>query len=86
MAVQVRLVVTPFLPIHQPALGVSSLLAVLNHSGIEADVAYYNLDYVAEVSPEVHLFITKVPQHCLLGEMLFAKALWGERLDLGWRG
>ena len=78
MTLQVRLIVTPFLPIHQPALGVSSLLAVLEQAGIEADVAYYNLDYVVELSPELHLFITRVPQHCLLGEMLFAKALWGD--------
>jgi ribosomal peptide maturation radical SAM protein 1 len=79
MDLQVRLTVSPFLPIHQPALGVSSLLAVLQRAGIEADVSYYNLDYVAEVSASLHLFITKVPQHCLLGEMLFAKALWGEK-------
>src|ERR1039457_1469361 len=42
----VQLVVTPFLPREQPALGVSSLAAVLAQRGVETQVVYLNLAYL----------------------------------------
>jgi ribosomal peptide maturation radical SAM protein 1 len=78
MTDDVLFVVTPFLPEHQPALGVSSLTAVLRQAGITASVRYFNLEYA-----NLHGFrLTSdigggLPVELLIGEMVFAPALWG---------
>jgi ribosomal peptide maturation radical SAM protein 1 len=72
-------IVTPFLPEHQPALGVSSLLAVLRTKGIPASVLYLNLEYRNMIGPDLYFMISRaIPAELLLGEMIFTKALWPE--------
>ncbi len=75
----VRYVLAPFLPWEQPALGVSSLKAVLERDGIHADIKYLNLDFIDEIGMELYDFISSgINVASLLGEMVFADALWGE--------
>jgi ribosomal peptide maturation radical SAM protein 1 len=78
-AERVRFIATPFMPESQPALGVSTLVAVLAKRGIAADVDYLNLDYLRHVGRTLYSHVSdKIPVHYLLGEMLFAPALWGK--------
>jgi ribosomal peptide maturation radical SAM protein 1 len=75
----VLFVVVPFLPEHQPALGVSSLLAVLRDKGMRGRVSYLNLAYRQRIGPDLYFLLSRaVPPELLLGEMIFARALWGE--------
>jgi ribosomal peptide maturation radical SAM protein 1 len=76
----VRFVVVPFVPAQQPALGVSSLLAVLARAGIGGDVRYLNLTYGERVGWKFYNQLTAmVPTHFLPGDMVFSRALWGDR-------
>jgi ribosomal peptide maturation radical SAM protein 1 len=76
--VTVRFVAAPFLPEHQPALGVSSLCSVLATQGISADIKYLNLAYAKSIGHDIHKYITIAnPPNFLLGEMVFAEAVWG---------
>jgi ribosomal peptide maturation radical SAM protein 1 len=75
----VLFIAAPFLPEHQPALGVSSLTAVLQNSGISADTRYLNIEYGQSIGWELYSFLCKaLPVELLLGEVLFTPALWGE--------
>jgi ribosomal peptide maturation radical SAM protein 1 len=76
-SVEVRFVVMPFLPEHQPALGVSSLLGVLRAHGISADARYLNLAYRAHVGADVYAYLSRQFPSVLLGELIFTPALWG---------
>jgi ribosomal peptide maturation radical SAM protein 1 len=78
MAIDVCFVLTPFLPTHQPALGVSSLVGVLRREGITAKAHYLNIEYLKYLDADVCSFIAKFSQISLLGEILFARALWGD--------
>src|SRR5258708_1465738 len=78
MSVDIRFVLIPFLPRQLPALGVSSLTSVLKAAGRSADVAYYNLRILKQIPPGLYDRIAQTPVTSLLGEVLFAKALWGE--------
>ena len=76
----VRFVVVPFVPAHQPALGVSSLLAVLQRAGIGGDVRYLNLAYGERLGWKFYSYLTDVvPTAFLPGDMVFSRALWGDR-------
>jgi ribosomal peptide maturation radical SAM protein 1 len=76
----VRFVVVPFVPAHQPALGVSSLLAVLERAGISGDVRYLNLAYGERLGWKLYNYLTgMLPTHFLPGDMVFTRALWGDR-------
>jgi ribosomal peptide maturation radical SAM protein 1 len=76
----VRFVVVPFVPAQQPALGVSSLLAVLKRAGIGGDVRYLNLAYGERVGWKFYNYlIDMLPTHFLPGDMVFSRALWGDR-------
>ena len=76
----VRFVAVPFLPSQQPALGVSSLLSVLRQSGIDGNVRYLNLDYGERVGWDFYSnLVTNVPSSFLPGEIIFTRALWGDR-------
>jgi ribosomal peptide maturation radical SAM protein 1 len=76
----VRFVVVPFVPAQQPALGVSSLLAVLKRAGIGGDVRYLNLAYGERLGWPLYNYLTDmVPTHFLPGDMVFSRALWGDR-------
>jgi ribosomal peptide maturation radical SAM protein 1 len=82
--VTVRFVAAPFLPEHQPALGVSSLCSVLTAHGITADIRYLNIAYAKSIGDDIHKYITIAnPPNFLLGEMVFAEAVWG-RDDKAW--
>lgn len=77
-AAGVRFVVVPFLPEHQPALGVSSLAAVLREHAIPCDVRYLNIELRGRIGKDAYAFIAnEVPTIFLLGDLVFAKALWG---------
>ncbi|MCE9672543.1 RiPP maturation radical SAM C-methyltransferase [Myxococcus stipitatus] len=91
--VQVRFVVAPFLPEHQPALGVSTLLSVLQRQGIHADVRYLNVQFMRQIGWELYYYLSyatppeilagemaflPASPDLLLGEMVFAPALWGD--------
>ncbi len=79
---RVRFVAVPFLPAQQPALGVSSLLSVLRQSGIDGDVRYLNLDYGERVGWDFYTnLVVNVPSSFLPGEIIFTRALWGDRAD-----
>ena len=71
---QVQLVVTPFLPREQPALGVSSLAAVLAERGVAAKVVYLNLAYLRICPPPLYDIIAHAFSPTLLGEIVFARA------------
>jgi ribosomal peptide maturation radical SAM protein 1 len=82
---KVTFVVVPFLPEHQPALGVSSLSSVLQSKGFDARVLYLNLSYRQTIGNELYYFLSRaVPAELLIGEMIFARALWGGLAD--WEG
>ncbi|EAU66336.1 conserved hypothetical protein, partial [Stigmatella aurantiaca DW4/3-1] len=92
-SVQVRFVVAPFLPEHQPALGVSTLVSVLQKEGIKASVQYLNVQFMRQIGWELYYYLSyatppeilagemaflPASPDLLLGEMVFAPALWGE--------
>lgn len=79
MSVDVRFVLAPFLPTNQPALGVSSLAATLEAEGYAADVTYLNLDYLRRTGADTYHLLAKFSQVTLLGEVIFARALWGDQ-------
>jgi ribosomal peptide maturation radical SAM protein 1 len=82
---RVTFVVVPFLPEHQPALGVSSLCSVLQSKGFDSRVLYLNLSYRQTIGNELYYFLSRaVPAELLIGEMIFARALWGSLAD--WEG
>ncbi len=77
---QVRFVIAPFLPTHQPSLGVSSLLSVLEREGIGGDAHYLNLAYGEQLGWELYHYLTDLlPTSFLPGELVFSRALWGDR-------
>lgn len=73
----IRFVLTPFRPVHEPALGVSVLLSVLKQHGYAADATYLNVDYADRIEVDLYDFVTGFSQISMLGEVLFARALWG---------
>jgi ribosomal peptide maturation radical SAM protein 1 len=79
MPVDVRFVLAPFLPTNQPALGVSSLAATLEEAGYSAEVTYLNLDYLRRIGEDTYQLLAKFSQVTLLGEVIFARALWGDQ-------
>lgn len=77
--VRMRFVLAPFLPEHQPALGVSTLAAVLRREGVEVGVRYLNIEYRSEIGWYTYLYLSQgLPTEMNLGEMVFVPALWGE--------
>lgn len=76
----VRFPVVPFLPAQQPALGISSLISVLGEQDIHADAQYLNLAYGEKHGWDFYVgLVSQIPTLFLPGEMLFAKALWGDQ-------
>ncbi len=75
----VRLLVTPFLPREQPALGVSSLSAVLRARKYSSDVVYYNLKFLEHFPEHYYDVVANFASPHLLGEMMFSRALWEDR-------
>jgi ribosomal peptide maturation radical SAM protein 1 len=78
---RVRFVVVPFVPAHQPALGVSSLVSVLREAGVGSDVQYLNLTYGEQLGWKVYRYLTEMlPATFLPGDMIFSRALWQDRM------
>jgi ribosomal peptide maturation radical SAM protein 1 len=74
-----RLVVAPFFPSQQPALGISSIAAELKRHGYPATIRYLNVEFGREVGHELACFIERgASKDVLIGEMIFARALWGD--------
>lgn len=82
---RVCLVTMPFGPASLPALGASLLKAVVEREGMAADVYYGNLHYLrrkqAAEGPAATDDYEFVASALGLGDVVFAPALWGGRLD-----
>src|SRR5262245_7439287 len=75
----VRFVVAPYLPELQPSLGVSSLAAVLRAAGLRSDIRYLNVEHHRDVGSALYRFVSQgIRSELLVGEMVFARALWGD--------
>jgi ribosomal peptide maturation radical SAM protein 1 len=75
-----RFVVVPFVPSNMPALGISSLVAVLTRAGIGSDVRYLNLAYGEQLGWKFYNYLTdNLPTSFLPGDIVFSRALWGDR-------
>src|SRR4051794_37363932 len=73
-----ELIVVPFLPVHQPALGVSSLAALLRGNGITASVRYLNIDYGERIGWDLNsILCDELAYQLLVGDFIFTPALWG---------
>jgi hypothetical protein len=73
-------VVTPFLPVDRPSLGVGSLIAELSRHGIQASARYLNVGYAHRIGAELYRYVTDgLPGAFLLGELIFTPALWEDR-------
>lgn len=76
MGALIKLVVPPFVPVNQPSLGVSSLVAVLKEAGYEAEACYLNLAYLATIGTELYSHLSNSFRGSYLsGEFLFTPAL-----------
>lgn len=85
MNAAVKLVVPPFVPVNQPSLGVSSLVAVLKKIGIATEACYLNLDYLESIGEELYDHLSNSFRGSFLsGEYIFTPALWPEQ-ELGWQ-
>lgn len=80
----IKLVVPPFVPVNQPSLGVSSLVAVLKNAGFAVEACYLNLDYLKTIGEELYNYLSNSFRGSFLsGEYLFTPALWPDQ-ELGW--
>ena len=78
---RVALVNMPFSGTNRPALGLSLLKAALSARGIGSEVVYLNLRYEALVGVNAYRLVEGSPSSLLLGEWIFAEALWGRNAD-----
>jgi ribosomal peptide maturation radical SAM protein 1 len=75
--VRVLLVVMPFAALDEPALGVSTLKALLQRDGVECDVAYLNLVFAGLLSHSEYERIAEgLPFTAFAGEWVFVPALF----------
>jgi len=79
---EVLFVVMPFCNVHMPALGVSLLKAELAQIGISAQIHYFNLKFAERIGLDLYDRIaeTEFPSELLMGEMIFAKSVFGGSL------
>ncbi len=80
MKERVALVVMPFASAGFPVLGVSLLQAGLRRENIPCDLHYLNLTYAAHVGLERYHWLAESPQMSMMGEWVFARELFGDRL------
>ncbi len=72
---RVLLVVMPFLPLHRPALGVSTLKAIATLDGLACDIAYFTFDYASFIGIKDYVRLDGgLPTQNLTGEWIFAEA------------
>ncbi len=75
----IEFVVTPFLPIHQPALGISNLISIVRSVGYSTTAHYLNVVYAKQLGWKLSHFIENFfSKDLLLGDMIFTPALWGD--------
>ncbi len=81
----IKLVIPPFVPVNQPSLGVSSLVAVLKNAGFATEACYLNLDYLETIGEELYDHLSNSFRGSFLsGEYIFTPALWPNQ-ELGWQ-
>ncbi|MGH1372191.1 MAG: RiPP maturation radical SAM C-methyltransferase [Cellvibrionaceae bacterium] len=73
----VALVNMPIVTTQNPSLGLSLLKAGLNQRNINCDVHYLNLAYAERVGLDLLEQIETTPTAQLVGDWVFAQALWG---------
>ena len=74
---QVAFVNMPLSTTQQPSLGLSLLKAGLKDVGIKSDIHYLNIWYAEVVGLDLLATLEEFPTAQLVGESLFAEALWG---------
>ena len=75
---RVLLLCMPFASIRRPALGVSILKPALEAAGFECDLRYPSVDFARALGVRAYERIAvELPQPMLLGEWIFAEALYG---------
>ncbi len=77
---EVLLAVLPFARISEPVIGVSILKAATEEAGFPAVVRYFNLDFAQQCGVEAYHHIESMfGSHSLVGDWVFAEALYGEQ-------
>jgi len=77
---EVTLVSMPFGFFNRPALGISLLRGALLRDGIDCDIHYLQLSFAKMIGPDLYRQIAQRAPRTLLGEWLFAQALFGDLL------
>jgi len=77
---EVTLVSMPFSFFNRPALGISLLRGALLRDGIDCDIQYLQLSFAKMIGPDLYRQIAQCAPRTLLGEWLFAQALFGDLL------
>lgn len=73
----VLLVSMPFASPAQPSIGLSLLKAALSRIEVSSVIQYLNLAFAERIGADLYARITGAPPRLLLGEWLFARALFG---------
>ena len=77
---KVILICMPFSYTNVPALGISLLRGALRQRGIPCDLQYFQLKYAATIGERLNRRVSDCFPNVMLGEWLFAPALYGDRL------
>jgi len=80
MEPRIALVTMPFSFATGPSLGLSLLQATLREKGIDSDIHYLQLPFAARIGAGAYFKLAQFAPRSLIGEWLFAEALYGERL------
>lgn len=75
---KVALVNMPIAATQSPSLGLSILKSELTNINIDSDLLYLNINYAERVGLKVLEDIELIPTAQLVGDWIFAEALWGE--------
>jgi ribosomal peptide maturation radical SAM protein 1 len=74
-------VVMPFADISRPAMGVSLLVAETKAAGYSAKITYTNIDFAQTIGSSLYQTIASAyPPELLLGEWVFADAVFGDEI------
>jgi ribosomal peptide maturation radical SAM protein 1 len=75
------LILPPFSLVEYPSLALHSLQAAARQAGFRVAVWYAGMDFAARLGPDYQLFCGQ--NYFLLGERVFARAAWGQRVAAG---
>lgn len=79
---KVALINMPFASAFYPAIGISLLQAALKRDGVPCDLYYFDLLFASRIGFESYRrYSDPAPICSLLGDWLFARSLFGERLE-----